>query len=112
MHFLPYRTNAAEIFRVFRFLKISQNSQENTCARVSFLIKLQAEGSIFKGFTDSKIPGNLTNELLNREFLGLLKPMIFFCMLMLSKILPLIIFVSETNKIAVGKKTSLTSCIT
>ena len=26
------------------FLEISQNSQENTCARVSFLIKLQAEG--------------------------------------------------------------------
>ena len=25
------------------FLKISQNSQENTCARVSFLIKLQAK---------------------------------------------------------------------
>ena len=25
------------------FLKISQNSQENTCARVSFLIKLQAQ---------------------------------------------------------------------
>ena len=25
------------------FLEISQNSQENTCARVSFLIKLQAE---------------------------------------------------------------------
>ena len=24
------------------FLKISQNSQKNTCARVSFLIKLQA----------------------------------------------------------------------
>ena len=24
------------------FFKISQNSQENTCARVSFLIKLQA----------------------------------------------------------------------
>ena len=26
------------------FLKISQNSQENTCARVSFLIKLQVSG--------------------------------------------------------------------
>ena len=26
------------------FLKISQNSQENICARVSFLIKLQASG--------------------------------------------------------------------
>ena len=26
------------------FLKISQNSQDNTCARVSFLIKLQASG--------------------------------------------------------------------
>ena len=27
------------------FLEISQNSQENTCARVSFLIKLQARPS-------------------------------------------------------------------
>ena len=27
------------------FLEISQNSQENTCARVSFLIKLQAKAS-------------------------------------------------------------------
>ena len=26
------------------FLEISQNSQENTCARVSFLVKLQASG--------------------------------------------------------------------
>ena len=26
------------------FLKISQNSQENNCARVSFLIKLQVSG--------------------------------------------------------------------
>ena len=30
------------------FLEISQNSQENTCARVSFLIKLQAWGFIKK----------------------------------------------------------------
>ena len=29
------------------FLKILQNSQENTCARVSFLIKLQAQASKF-----------------------------------------------------------------
>ena len=29
------------------FLKISQNSQENTCARVCFLIKLQAEAQVF-----------------------------------------------------------------
>ena len=27
------------------FLEVSQNSQENTCARVSFLIKLQACGT-------------------------------------------------------------------
>ena len=27
------------------FLEISQNSQENTCARVCFLIKLQASGT-------------------------------------------------------------------
>ena len=30
------------------FLEISQNSQENTCARVSFLMKLQAEAFIKK----------------------------------------------------------------
>ena len=30
------------------FLKISQNSQENTCVRVYFLIKLQASGKISK----------------------------------------------------------------
>ena len=30
------------------FLKISQNSQENTCGRVSFLIKLQAEATTSK----------------------------------------------------------------
>ena len=29
------------------FLEISQNSQENTCARVSFLIKLQAWNTFF-----------------------------------------------------------------
>ena len=29
------------------FLKILQNSQENTCGRVSFLIKLQAEACNF-----------------------------------------------------------------
>ena len=29
------------------FLEISQNSQENTCARVSFLTKLQAWGCEF-----------------------------------------------------------------
>ena len=29
------------------FLKISQNSQESTCARVSFLIKLQADACNF-----------------------------------------------------------------
>ena len=32
------------------FFKISQNSQENTCARVSFLIKLQAWGIFFTEF--------------------------------------------------------------
>ena len=31
-------------FRITSSQKISQHSQENTCARVSFLIKLQASG--------------------------------------------------------------------
>ena len=32
------------------FLEISQNSQENTCARVSLLMKLQASGGCFFHF--------------------------------------------------------------
>ena len=36
-----------EVFYQKGFLKISQNSQENTCARVCFLIELQASGSNF-----------------------------------------------------------------
>ena len=38
------------------FLEISQNSQENTCANVSFLIKLQAWGFIKKE-TDTGVSG-------------------------------------------------------
>ena len=35
-----------EMFCKKVFLQISQNSQENTCARVSFLIKLQATSGL------------------------------------------------------------------
>ena len=37
-----FRRSPQEVFCKKMFLKISQNSQKNTCARVSFLIKLQA----------------------------------------------------------------------
>ena len=37
-----YRSSCPDVFCKKVFLEISQNSQENTCARVSFLIKLQA----------------------------------------------------------------------
>ena len=37
------------------FLEISQNSQENTCARVSFLIKLQASWLLLLLENDIKI---------------------------------------------------------
>ena len=40
---LTFQKQPPEVFcRKKVFLKISQNSQENTCATVSFLIKLQA----------------------------------------------------------------------
>ena len=39
MEVVVQRRSAKEVF-----LKILQNSEENTCARVSFLIKLQALG--------------------------------------------------------------------
>ena len=37
------------------WLEISQNSQENTCARVSFLIKLQAQSLVFKKETLAQV---------------------------------------------------------
>ena len=38
------RSSRPDVFCKKVFLEISQNSQKNTCARVSFLIKLQASG--------------------------------------------------------------------
>ena len=38
---------AGDILKENVFLEISQNSQENTCARVSFLLKLLAEACSF-----------------------------------------------------------------
>ena len=37
------------------FLETLQNSQENTCARVSFLIKLQAEANFIKRETMAQV---------------------------------------------------------
>ena len=45
-----YRNSRPEVFCEKGVLRNSQNSQENTCARVSFLIKLQAAPDITSGF--------------------------------------------------------------
>ena len=37
------------------FLKISQNVQENTCARISFLINLQAPATLLKKETGARV---------------------------------------------------------
>ena len=39
-----FRTSRPEMLRKKVLLVISQNSQENTCAELSFLIKSQSEG--------------------------------------------------------------------
>ena len=41
------RSSRQEVFCEKNFSKILQNSQESTCARVSFLIKLQAQACKF-----------------------------------------------------------------
>ena len=41
--FFIIRSSRLKVYCKKVFLEISQNSQENTCARVSFLIKLQAQ---------------------------------------------------------------------
>ena len=40
----PAETGTGDVLWKKVFLKIPQNSQENTCARVSFSIKLQGSG--------------------------------------------------------------------
>ena len=42
--YIPVRSNRPEVFCKKVFLNILQNSKESTCARASFLIKLQASG--------------------------------------------------------------------
>ena len=42
-HFIESEVATRGVLSKKMFLEISQNSQENTCARVSFLIKLQAQ---------------------------------------------------------------------
>ena len=57
------------------FLKLSQNSQENTCASVSFLIKWQASSCVYgrrnmlrgKRFQNGKYFFQNQNKNLNRE---------------------------------------------
>ena len=44
---LIFRSSRPEVFYKKLFLEISQNSLENTCARVSFLVKLQVQASNF-----------------------------------------------------------------
>ena len=56
------------------FLEISQNSQENTCARVSFLIKLQASQAIPDAFCNKSlshfvIPEAFCNESLSHSLI-------------------------------------------
>ena len=46
-HDVIIRGSRQEVFYKKRFFKISRNSQENTCARASFLLKLQAVGVNF-----------------------------------------------------------------
>ena len=64
------------------FLEISQNSQENNCARFSFLIKLPARGLFKETF--------FTEHLFYRAPLG-----DCFCPFMLSLIILYVIFVLE-----------------
>ena len=56
-----FRSSRPEVFCKKVFLEISQNSEENNCARVSFLIKLQAEACIF-------IKNETLSQVFSREF--------------------------------------------
>ena len=68
------------------FLKISQNSQESTCARVSFLIKSQAWGlqlyyETFAQVFSCEICEIFKNTLFKEHFWWLLLKISFLCFL-------------------------------
>ena len=46
-HLKNFRSSHPEVFYKKLFLKMSQDSQENICAKVSFLIKLQTLAQLF-----------------------------------------------------------------
>ena len=50
------------------FLEILQNSQENTCAKVSFLIKLQAWGNFIKKETLAQLFSSEFGEISKNPF--------------------------------------------
>ena len=52
---IDYRTATGGVLLKKMFLKISQNSVENTCARVFFLIKLQAACNFIKTETLAQV---------------------------------------------------------
>ena len=58
------------------FLEISQNSQENTCARVSFLIKLQA-AFLIEYLYWMPLNSDIVTDALYSEFNRLLETSVF-----------------------------------
>ena len=84
------RSSLSELFYKKGVLKVSQNWQENICARVSFLIKLQVEICIF-------IKKNTLMRVFSSEFWKIFKNIFFIkyflCLLLYvawtsSKLLP------------------------
>ena len=60
------------------FLKISQNSQGNTCVRVSLLIKLQTSGNVIKRETLAHvIPYELCEIFMNTFFIEHIRWLLF-----------------------------------
>ena len=69
--FPKIRSSRPEVFCKKKvFLKFLQNSQENTCARVSFLIKLEAEACNFiKKVTQAQVFSCIICEIFQNTFL-------------------------------------------
>ena len=72
MSFAIQKSNRLEVFCKIVFLKILQNSQENTCTRVSFLITLQASECNFNK------KGTLAQAVSSCEFCKIFKKTFFY----------------------------------
>ena len=99
-----YRSSRPELLCKKVLLEISQNSQENTCARVSFLIKLKAKACNF-------IKKETLAQVFSREFFKISKNTFFHRTPLLAVSMCIPSFILDFCFILVASNTVIWACL-